>query len=464
MMSLPKLKHWGTGWLIAALILSSGCSLPNPFAETEKKEVSPTEAKESKPEGSGKSESSVQLDQVPSALKDLQHIQEGAGHYGGDAYDLNKIRPELKRIPKYVNADELYKRLLNLMAEDYRPSIHALETFDTSIIDVTDGPGGIRALKVPESQEVNIMILLDSSGSMADKVKGGVKMDLAKKAVKEFVSNMPEGANVSLVVYGHKGSNAGADKKVSCGSTEEIYPLGAYDGKTFQSSLNKFKPTGWTPLAGSMRLAQEKLASHTGSNVQNIVYVVSDGVETCDGDPVKAAEQLNESNMKAVVNIIGFDVDNEGQKALKEVADAGGGTYKTVGSKVGLQEYFKGEYDRLYDQWGKWARDHYDKAQYVASIKYDRAGDLKQVLYEQAEKEKHRLYAATEYLKEKHDFDYDVISEVQSRIYERRDTLQGYSIDQRDALQTEVIDRRDQIQNKVTHKRDTEQNEISNSR
>ena len=245
-MSLPKLKHWGTGWLIAALILSSGCSLPNPFAETEKKEVSPTEAKESKPEGSGKSESSVQLDQVPSALKDLQHIQEGAGHYGGDAYDLNKIRPELKRIPKYVNADELYKRLLNLMAEDYRPSIHALETFDTSIIDVTDGPGGIRALKVPESQEVNIMILLDSSGSMADKVKGGVKMDLAKKAVKEFVSNMPEGANVSLVVYGHKGSNAGADKKVSCGSTEEIYPLGAYDGKTFQSSLNKFKPTGWT--------------------------------------------------------------------------------------------------------------------------------------------------------------------------------------------------------------------------
>ncbi|MGF7088769.1 hypothetical protein JOD24_002619 [Kroppenstedtia sanguinis] len=463
-MGLPKLKRWGTSLLIAVLVFSTGCSLSSPFAGSDEKDASASKTKESKAKESGKSESSVQLDTLPSALKDLQHIQEGAGRYGGDAYDLNKIRPELKKIPKYVNSDELHKRLLNLMAEDYRPSIHALDTFDTSIIDVGDGPGGIRALKVPESQEVNIMILLDSSGSMADKVKGGVKMDLAKKAVKEFASNMPEGAQVSLVVYGHKGSNAGADKKVSCKSIEEVYPLGAYKGKTFQDSLAEFQPTGWTPLAGSMKLAQEKLASHTGSNVQNIVYVVSDGVETCDGDPVKAAEELNESNMKAVVNIIGFDVDNKGQKDLKKVADAGGGTYKTVGSKVGLQEYFEGEYDRLYDQWGKWASDHYDKAQYVSSIKYDRAGDLKQSLYEQAEKEKHHLYAATEYLKEKQDFDYDVISEVQSRIYDRRDTLQSYSIDQRDALQEEVVEKRNQIQDKVTHQRDTEQNELSNSR
>ncbi|SMO94476.1 vWA domain-containing protein [Melghirimyces algeriensis] len=450
-----RTKFLGIGLLSILLIFHSGCSLLNPSAETGKKETS------SKKADSEKKETSVQLDKLPSELEDLKHLREGPGRYGADKYDLNKIRPALNKIPKNISADQLYERLLKLVAEDYRTMIHSMETFDTSIIDVAEGPEGIRKLKVPDSQEVNIMILLDSSGSMADKVKGGVKMDLAKKAVKNFSSNMPQGANVSLLVYGHKGSNAKADKETSCASMEEVYPLGPYKTKTFQNSLDRFHPTGWTPLAGAMKEAKEKLSSHVGSNVQNIVYVVSDGVETCDGDPVKAAEELNESNMEAVVNIIGFDVDNDGQKALQEVADAGGGNYQTVGSKVDLKEYFEGEYDRLYDQWGDWASDHYDKAKYVASVKYDRLDQMKSDLYRQAEEEKHYLYDATEYLEEERDFDYDLISDVQSQIFDRRDTIQSYSIDRRDELQDEVIDKRDSIQEQVMNKRDSEQDVLS---
>jgi len=48
------------------------------------------------------------------------------------------------------------------------------------------------------------------------------------------------------------------------------------------------------------------LESKGAENAKNVVYVVSDGIETCGGDPVKAAEELHTSNIKAVVNISGL--------------------------------------------------------------------------------------------------------------------------------------------------------------
>lgn len=204
-----------------------------------------------------------------------------------------------------------------------------------------EGPEGRGIKKLPEEKKVNVMILLDASGSMAEKVPGGVKMDLAKKAVKEFASQMPEGADVSLVAYGHKGSNSKKDQSVSCRGIEEVYSLGSYEENRFNQALEGFQPTGWTPLAASMEQAKAKLGSHAGA--ENIVYVVSDGVETCGGDPVGVDRQLHQSNMKAVVNIIGFDVNNAGQEALKAVADAGGGDFNSVDSQADLDQYFARE-------------------------------------------------------------------------------------------------------------------------
>lgn len=74
-----------------------------------------------------------------------------------------------------------------------------------------------------------------------------------------------------------------------------------------------------------------------GDNTENIVYVVSDGVETCDGNPVEEAGKLADSDLNAKVHIIGFDVDDEGQEQLKAAAEAGNGKYFTVNSKVELE-------------------------------------------------------------------------------------------------------------------------------
>ncbi len=96
--------------------------------------------------------------------------------------------------------------------------------------------------------------------------------------------------------------------------------------------------------------AKEDFAEYDGENNTNIIYLVSDGVETCDGDPVAAAKQLSESNITPLINVIGFNVDSEGQQQLKKVAEAANGTYATVRNMEQLQS----EFDRSQEMASKW--------------------------------------------------------------------------------------------------------------
>ena len=59
-----------------------------------------------------------------------------------------------------------------------------------------------------------------------------------------------------------------------------------------------------------------------------------------------------------MVNIIGFDVDDAGQKALKKVADAGGGSYKSVDTEQDLSQYFVAAYEELRKKWREWGKEN----------------------------------------------------------------------------------------------------------
>src|SRR5690606_26082789 len=156
-------------------------------------------------------------------------LREGPGKYAGDKYDEEKVKAELDKLPDNLTADEAYNHLVALLAEDYKSILRELDALDPTIKTNIEKPGGV---SVPEGElpkQVNVEIRLDASGRMAGGVSGGVKMDLAKEAIRDFVSKMPEGTQVALRVYGHKGSNQQKDKELSCKSTEVVYPLGAYD-------------------------------------------------------------------------------------------------------------------------------------------------------------------------------------------------------------------------------------------
>ncbi|SFS85664.1 vWA domain-containing protein [Marininema halotolerans] len=396
---------------------------------------------------------------IPQELDGLQ-LENGAGRYGGNHYDINNIRTALKKIPKNASSKEIYNQLIGLIGNDYRHDIKQLEEFDTSILTMKKGPNGLQIPQLPGQKKVNIMILLDASGSMAGKVKGGEKMKLAKHAVQNFAEKMPYGANVSLTVYGHKGSNSKSDKDISCKGTEEIYPLGNYNPEKFAKSMKNLHPAGWTPLAAAMKKAKEQLDPPENAKAENLVYVVSDGEETCGGSPKQIAKELNQSNIKAVVNIVGFDVDDADQKALSQIAEAGGGKYESVENEVALNQYLDVEKDRLYDQWEKWSNAHYDNAEAIGNKKHDQLEKMSDNFYNRLEVEGNRYYDWGDYLEEKLGFDYDAVSTTKSMLSDRIDDIKSYALDKPDELQAEVLDHADKIQAEVLERADNEKSKL----
>ena len=82
-------------------------------------------------------------------------------------------------------------------------------------------------------------------------------------------------------------------------------------------------PRGWTPIYGSLLSAKDDFIAGQDNNV----VLVSDGIETCGGDPCAAAKQLRESGIALTIHVVGFDVDNATRTQLQCVANAASGRY-----------------------------------------------------------------------------------------------------------------------------------------
>src|SRR5699024_5132675 len=197
---------------------------------------------------------------------------------------------------------------------------------------------------------------LDLSGSMKKEMDGEPMISIARKAVLEFISGLPDKANVGLRVYGHVGSGKESDKKRSCSSSDLIYDVQPYEEKEFKEALHKYEPKGWTPIAYSLEQAKEDFEDYPSDEYTNLVYVVSDGIETCEGNPVEVAKLLNDTEIHPIVNVIGFGVDEKAQKQLEEVAEVGRGIYAKAGNEEELNDAFD-EQEEMFREWEKWKQD-----------------------------------------------------------------------------------------------------------
>lgn len=237
---------------------------------------------------------------------------------------------------KDLSSEQVYDFLVYMLGSgNYKNYYQQLTTYNHGFL-MPELPNGEDEVTTKQ-KKMNVLVLMDASGSMNGEIADQTKMELAKGAISKFVEQIPTDANFSLIAYGHVGTSADSDKMASCSSVESVYSLSAYQAENFSNSLNSFQASGWTPLAGAINKAGEILQAYPSDDYLNLVYIVSDGVETCDGDPVTAATQLQSQNIKAKVNIIGFNVDNEGQQQLKQVADSGGGEYVTVEDPAELE-------------------------------------------------------------------------------------------------------------------------------
>lgn len=123
---------------------------------------------------------------------------------------------------------------------------------------------------------------------------------------------------------------------LSCDDNHLMYPLqpvnvaeltGIIGGITPQYNAN-------TAIAASLALVGADLAEAEGDKV---IVLLTDGAETCGGDPAAEIEALSAAGIDVQVNIVGFAISDEELKSrFEEWAVLGNGTYYDAADGEGL--------------------------------------------------------------------------------------------------------------------------------
>ena len=175
----------------------------------------------------------------------------------------------------------------------------------------------LHGMSVAASTNANMVFILDASGSMWGQVEGKAKMAIAKEVMADLIQDLPDGMNVGLVAYGHR-------KKGDCKDVEELVALAPVDKRVLVAKINAISPKGMTPITLSITETVKPLKTREG---ETTVVLVSDGKETCEGDPCALVKELKASGVKFTMHVVGFDVTAEETKQLECIAKAGGGEY-----------------------------------------------------------------------------------------------------------------------------------------
>jgi Mg-chelatase subunit ChlD len=185
------------------------------------------------------------------------------------------------------------------------------------VVGMPLGPNGA-PLNPPLSKGVGVALAIDTSKSMNEPLGNTDRMTVAKDVLSHLVSTtIPEGVPVSLRIF--------RPKARACDSTQ-VAPLRPLDREKMLDKIRKLRGvTQGTPLASMIAALPEDLGGVEGPKV---IIVVTDGRETCKGDPGLEVQRLVDGGYEASVSIVGLALDRADLKAdMKRWAEAGGGTF-----------------------------------------------------------------------------------------------------------------------------------------
>jgi hypothetical protein len=174
-----------------------------------------------------------------------------------------------------------------------------------------------------------VELILDASGSMLQRMEGKRRIEIAHNALTRLVrETLPEGTPFAFRAFGLE--------EDAC-QTELVIPLGPLDRDAAEKAILAVPAINLakTAIADSLQAAAKDLES---ASPPRVVVLVTDGEETCDGDPEAVITSMRESGFDARINIVGFAIDDADlQETFAAWARAGGGTYFDAGSAEALE-------------------------------------------------------------------------------------------------------------------------------
>lgn len=187
------------------------------------------------------------------------------------------------------------------------------------------------------AEQSRLLFILDGSGSMWGQVEGTTKIELAKDMMTNLVEELPRDLYTGLEVYGHR-------NKGDCNDIEMLSPMETSNQQVLIERINSINPKGKTPITNAFQLASKQLLSREEATT---IVLVSDGKDTCQGDPCALIKDLRKQGVKLEVHVVGLGVSGEESEQLMCIAEAGGGRYISANTAEQLYEAFGGIRDQF---------------------------------------------------------------------------------------------------------------------
>lgn len=161
---------------------------------------------------------------------------------------------------------------------------------------------GDQAGYTPKSR---ILFIFDASNSMAGQWEGARKIDIARDILLEMVDSLEIMPNVEMAlrVYGHQSPVPPQD----CSDTKLEVPFSPSNASRIRQKLKFINPKGTTPIARSLALAPDDFPPC--GNCRNIILLITDGLEACDGDPCEVSRSLQKKGIILRPFVIGIGND-----------------------------------------------------------------------------------------------------------------------------------------------------------
>ncbi|MBI9033361.1 MAG: VWA domain-containing protein [Bacteroidales bacterium] len=158
---------------------------------------------------------------------------------------------------------------------------------------------------VRKNTKTRILFVFDASRSMTGRWQQSRKIDKARQIMYHVLDSLQNIPNLELAlrVYGHQKPYP---PKV-CNDTRLEVPFADNNIQKIKAKLGNLNPRGSTPIAYSLSQAANDFP--LCENCNNIIILITDGIEECDGDPCEASRELQQSGIVLKPFIIGIGRD-----------------------------------------------------------------------------------------------------------------------------------------------------------
>ncbi len=153
-----------------------------------------------------------------------------------------------------------------------------------------------------------ILFIFDDSFSMFGRWGNGNKIDVSKKLMGEFLDSLKNTPKLELALrcYGHQ-TPFRPNRNCKDSKLEVPFDVALTNCKKIKDRINQLQPTGTTPIAYS--LGESTNDFPLCENCRNIVVLITDGIEECDGDPCAVSLALQKKGVFLRPFIIGVGLD-----------------------------------------------------------------------------------------------------------------------------------------------------------